>query len=176
MIKRIWLHNITRWDVRLFRFIFDRNGRMLLDRFFFLISKSADGYLYAIAAILLLVAEPRTGNMFFASALVAYGLKILLYLIIKRWVRRKRPFENIEGIRFMIAPPDQFSFPSGHTAGAFVFAILFGHFFPIVSVPLLIWAALVGYSRIYVGVHYPTDVLAGSILGILCAKAGLLIH
>ncbi|KAB2879496.1 phosphatase PAP2 family protein [bacterium] len=174
MIKQIWLDNITRWDVLLFRIIFNRNGKMLLDRFFLMISKSADGYLYAIAALLFFLIEPRTGNMFFTSAIFAFGLKVALYLVIKRWVRRKRPFDNIAGIRFLIAPPDQFSFPSGHTSGAFLFAVLCGHFFPIISVPLLLWSTLVGISRVYVGVHYPTDVLAGSILGILCAKAGLL--
>lgn len=175
MIRRIWINNITRWDIQIFRFIFDRNGKAFLDRFFFLISKSADGYVYAIIAILFLLIDAQTGNRFFTSAVFAYGLKVPLYMLIKRWVRRKRPFDNLEGIRFLIAPPDQFSFPSGHTAGAFVFAVLIGHFFPIVSVPLLMWGALVGYSRIYVGVHYPSDVLAGSILGVVCAKTGLMI-
>lgn len=173
MFKRIWLNNITQWDVILFRFIFDRNGKTLLDRFFLLISKSGDGYIYFIAAVSFFLVDPRSGNMFFTSAALSYGLKVPLYMLIKRWVKRKRPFDRIEGIRFLIAPPDQFSFPSGHTAGAFVFAILIGHLIPIASVPLLIWAALVGYSRVYVGVHYPTDVLAGAILGTLCAKAGL---
>ena len=175
MFKRIWQSNVTQWDILLFRYIFDRNGKSLQDRFFLLISKSGDGYMYAMAAVFFILVDPRSGNMFFTSAALAYGLKVPLYMLIKRWVKRKRPFDHIEGVRFLIAPPDQFSFPSGHTAGAFVFAILIGHFIPITSVPLLIWATLVGYSRVYVGVHYPTDVLAGSILGTLCAKAGLLI-
>lgn len=174
MIRRMWINNINRWDVQIFRFIFNRNGRILLDRFFFLISKSADGYLYGVAALLIFFVHPAAGNTFFTSAVFAFGLEVPLYILIKRWVKRKRPFDNLEGIRFLIAPPDQFSFPSGHTAGAFVFAVLLGHLFPIFSFPLLFWASLVGYSRIYVGVHYPTDILAGSILGILCAKAGLL--
>jgi len=100
MIKRIWINNITQWDILLFRFIFDRNGRVLLDRFFFIISKSADGFLYAVIAVLFLLIDSHTGNRFFTSAILAYGLKVPLYIMIKRWVRRKRPFDTIEGIRF----------------------------------------------------------------------------
>ncbi len=175
MNRRIWLNNIIYWDLLVFRFIFDRNGRTLLDRSFFLISKSADGYLYAIAAVMLLFITPQSGQLFLKAGLLSYGMKVPLYMLIKRRVRRKRPFDDLEGVNFLLAPPDEFSFPSGHTAGAFVFAIICGHLFPLSYAPLLLWASLVGFSRIYVGVHYPTDILAGALLGVLCAKIGLLV-
>ncbi len=159
--------------MRLFRAIFERNGIETVDRIFFMITRSADGHVYAGAAVWLWLIYDKTGKEFFTTALIAYGIKVPVYMIVKRLIKRKRPFDSMHGIRFLIPPPDQFSFPSGHTAGAFVFAVLMGHFFPALSIPWLVWSALVGISRIYVGVHYPSDVIAGAALGVLSAEFAL---
>ena len=90
-------------------------------------------------------------------------------------MKRPRPFQKLEGLAGLIMPGDRFSFPSGHTAAAFVIASLIGFCYPAAQVPACLWASIVGFSRIYLGVHYPTDVLAGACLGTLSAKAGLLI-
>jgi undecaprenyl-diphosphatase len=58
------------------------------------------------------------------------------------------------------------SFPSGHTAFSFTQAVIYSHHYPKMKVPLFIYAAIVGFSRIYLGKHYPTDVLGGAVLGI----------
>jgi undecaprenyl-diphosphatase len=68
-----------------------------------------------------------------------------------------------------IIPSDQFSFPSGHTSAAFVMATLIGYFFPLLILPAFAWAFLVGLSRIFLGVHYPTDILAGMAIGLFTA-------
>lgn len=164
---------LHRWDTIAFQTIFGLNGKALFDRSIYWISKSGDGYIYGLIGILLLLLEPTHGRNFFMTALMAYALEIPLYTIIKRTIKRARPFNTIPGMKFLIAPPDEFSFPSGHTAAAFLMAILLSHFYPAVQVPALIWALLIGFSRIYLGVHYPTDVAVGAVLGYVVAKTSL---
>jgi undecaprenyl-diphosphatase len=81
----------------------------------------------------------------------------------------------VSGVHQRVSPSDQFSFPSGHTAAAFVIATLISHFFPALLVPVYFWAFLMGVSRIYLGVHYPTDILAGLVIGIISAFAGIMV-
>ncbi|HDZ11068.1 MAG TPA: phosphatase PAP2 family protein, partial [Bacteroidetes bacterium] len=70
-------------------------------------------------------------------------------------------------------PPDQYSFPSGHTAAAFLMAQLLGYQLPFLVLPLYILAGLIGYSRIYLRVHYPLDVFFGAVLGFVSANFAL---
>ncbi|MEC8880451.1 MAG: phosphatase PAP2 family protein [Pseudomonadota bacterium] len=73
-----------------------------------------------------------------------------------------------------IKPAGRFSFPSGHTAAAFVMATLLGIFYPVVATLALAFALLVGLSRVLLGVHYPSDIAAGALLGTSCAMIGSL--
>ncbi|MCB0832248.1 MAG: phosphatase PAP2 family protein [Bacteroidetes bacterium] len=166
--------NMLQFDTWLFLYIFELTDSRFTKKLFYTISKSADGYIYAVCAVCILLLDHQRGVAFLMSGVIAFSLETSLYFLIKKSIRRKRPFETLEGIRFLIQPPDKFSFPSGHTAAAFVFATLVGTFYPVVFIPLVAFASLVGFSRIYLGVHYPGDVLAGSVLGILSARIGLL--
>ncbi len=172
MIKRLW-HSGVYWDTVLFSAIFDLNGWRILDRFFFAVSRSADGFAYPTACLLVLRSQPSIGLSFFSAALAGFAVEIAVYKIAKHLVKRSRPFRALPDIHHLIAPPDQFSFPSGHTAGAVLFALLAAHFFPAFGMPLFLWAALVGFSRIYLGVHYPSDVCTGAILGLASGKIAL---
>lgn len=160
------MNTIIAWDINLFLHIFNWNGRTTLDRLMKFITRSGDGYLYPILGVVMLLLDWETGWKVVLAGLLAFAIELPFYKIIKGKTSRLRPFEAIPGIINLIHAPDKYSFPSGHTAAAFIMAIVIGHGIPILIIPLVIWAALVGLSRIYLGVHYPTDVLVGMMIGI----------
>jgi undecaprenyl-diphosphatase len=166
---------ITAFDIILFKRIFALNGKYLRDQYFLTLSKSGDGIHYFFIAVFLVLTNMPNSLLFFETALIAFAIKIPMYLLIKKNVKRPRPFEALSGIHFKIVPPDRFSFPSGHTAGAIIFGLLLIHFYPVLLIPVTIWAFSVGISRVYLGVHYPTDVLAGAVLGSFSVYLALII-
>ncbi|HLP18169.1 MAG TPA: phosphatase PAP2 family protein [Bacteroidota bacterium] len=106
----------------------------------------------------------NTGVLLSASEVLTYGLKHILKITVKR----PRPYEDLADVHVNnIGSADEYSFPSGHTAGAFALATMLTlrHPKPIVYIPAFIWAGMVGYGRVYNGVHYPSDVLGGAVLG-----------
>ena len=107
-----------------------------------------------------------------ASLLVSTGISLSL----KYSIRRKRPFVVYNDIQKM-APAGPLSFPSGHTTAAFATATSLSLAFPkwYVVAPSFVWAAAIAYSRMHLGVHFPSDVLAGILIGagssMLCYEA-----
>ena len=91
-------------------------------------------------------------------------------VLLKNLVARTRPYEVIEGLTYLVKKPVDYSFPSGHTGTSLDTAVVLFLSFPKkYSFWFLVLAVLIGFSRLYVGVHYPTDVLAGAIIGTLIA-------
>lgn len=103
------------------------------------------------------------------TAVVALLLSLLVNnLILKNAVARIRPYDAVQALQPLVARPSDFSFPSGHTASSFAAAAVFFRELPRRwGVLFLILASLIAVSRLYVGVHYPTDVIFGMISGIL---------
>jgi undecaprenyl-diphosphatase len=89
-----------------------------------------------------------------------------IFVLLKRVSRRKRPCELEPHCWASILPPDQFSFPSGHTITAFAITMTLGSFYPDFQLGLLLIAVSIAASRIMLGMHFLSDVLAGSVIGI----------
>src|SRR3954452_2512260 len=138
-----------------------------LDRSLALLSRSADhGVLWVIAAGVLAAAGGRAGRAAAASGLGSTGLtSLLVNQGVKRLVRRPRPPLGVSVAR-PIPTPATTSFPSGHAASAAAFATAASAELRVLRVPLGLVATAVGFSRVYVGVHYPLDVVVGAAVGL----------
>ena len=163
------IQNIDHIDTVFLNKIFNLDEKKLYATLLPWVSRSADGYYYPLIPLFLFFIDPYMALSFLIKAVVAFSIELPLYKIIKRCVKRNRPYEAQKGIKNRIMPSDRFSLPSGHTAAAWVIAILLGLHVPFLIIPLFVWAALVGVSRVYLGVHYPTDILAGFFLGTMSA-------
>jgi undecaprenyl-diphosphatase len=132
-------------------------------------TRGGDGWLwYALGAILLLFGgEDRF--MAVGAAAFAAGLGIALFLRIKKATGRKRPCAIQPHCWAKLLPPDQFSFPSGHTITAFAVAVTLSLFYPELAPGFLFCAVSIAASRILLGMHFLSDVVAGAAIGTLLA-------
>ena len=128
-------------------------------------TRGGDGWLwYAMGAILLLFGGEQRFYAVGAAALSA-GIGIALFLRLKKATGRKRPCAFEPHCWATLLPPDQFSFPSGHTITAFAVSISLSLFFPSLAIGLIFCALSVAASRIMLGMHFLSDVVAGAAIG-----------
>ena len=128
------------------------------------ISRTADGHLYVVLGLAASLAAPDA-PVFVSTLVLAFALERSLYWLLKNSLRRRCPADALPGFRSLIIASDEFSFPSGHTSGAFLFVTLMLLQFGPLLAPLYLWAVAVGCSRVYLGVHFPTDTVIGALLG-----------
>ena len=135
------------------------------------VSRMGDGGLWGML-ILGLLLSPLPGATRCALHMMGVGLVgVGLYLLVKRRAGRPRPCVRLTGLTVCARPLDEFSFPSGHTLHAVSFAIVTTAYFPMLGALLSGFAVATGLVRVVLGLHYPSDVLAGAALG--AALAGL---
>jgi undecaprenyl-diphosphatase len=116
--------------------------------------------------MLVLAACGGTRGAFAAAHMLATGaVALALYRWLKRWTRRPRPFCCCDGVVAHVPPLDEFSFPSGHTLHAVSFSIVALAYFPVLASLLFVLCALIAASRVVLGLHYPSDVLAAIAIG-----------
>jgi len=150
-------------DEKLFARFF--HGKLRLKKWAQKISRSADGLLYLMLPLLYWLMNPVQGRTFFKLAFAAFVIERIIYYVLKKNLKRRRPPAVIPGFRSLVTPSDEFSFPSGHTSGAFLFSTLCVMWFGGIALPLYLWSSFVGFSRVLLGVHFPGDILAGAAIG-----------
>jgi undecaprenyl-diphosphatase len=157
-------------DIKVLDMLNKRFRYALLDKIMPLITALCNGGFIWIAISIYMISREDyeiEGYMIITSVVVT---TIIGEGIIKHIIKRTRPFIDLIENKLLISKPITYSFPSGHTASSFAAAGIFLAMDNKFSILVVILASLIAFSRIYLNVHYPTDVVTGVILGILCSR------
>lgn len=127
--------------------------------------------IFALGAIVAwyLVSRDRVKREIAIQAALATGFALIIVSVISHFVGRLRPFLASSAVHLLVSPPLKSSFPSGHTSAAFAMAFVLMMIGPRVGVVAFVCASLIALGRMAVGVHYPTDIVAGVLVGLLSA-------
>lgn len=167
------LQQINQWDAELCRFCNRQSRYLSVRNLFRTVSRLGDGiFWYALMAGLLL--RYQSGALPAVTHMLIVGMVCTpIYKLIKGKALRPRPFNVYPSIVCTGKTLDQFSFPSGHTLHAVAFSIIAVAYFPSLLWLVLPFTVLVALSRPILGLHYPSDVLAGAAIGATLATASL---
>lgn len=163
---------ITNMDFAILDFIAEYLRCGVLDFFLPLVTHLGDGGWFWIVLTLVLLIPKSTRKYGGAMALALIFDLLLCNITIKPLVGRVRPYDLRQGMELMITAPHDYSFPSGHTAASFAGSGALYFMKAKGRIPALILATVIGFSRLYLFVHYPTDVVCGAILGLICGFLG----
>ncbi len=168
-----WLRDAERLDVAVYAAI-AATPTPALDGAMARLTRAADYSRLSIsAAAVIATVGGRRGRRAAVNGLASIGVTAtVVNLALKPLGGRRRPERVAEQVPVarQARMPVSTSFPSGHSAAAFAFATGVGYVLPVVSIPLQGLAALVAYSRVHTGVHYPGDVLSGALTGTVIAR------
>jgi undecaprenyl-diphosphatase len=128
-------------------------------------TRGGDGWLWYAMGLAILALGGKTRFEALGAAGLSSALSILLFTRLKRMTGRRRPCHIQPHCWATLLPPDQFSFPSGHTMTAFAVAIPFALFYPTLAIGLFFCALSIAASRILLGMHFLSDVVAGALIG-----------
>ena len=163
------LANDTGWCLRA-NHLCARSG---LRRYFAAASRLGDGVFWYALMLAMVLLDGLDGLMASAHLAATGAIALMLYKLLKRWTRRPRPYASDVRIRAWIAPLDEFSFPSGHTLHAVAFTLVALAHYPMLAWLLIPFTASVAASRVVLGLHYPSDVLAATGIGTALAALSL---
>ena len=148
--------------------------RRAVRAFFAAVSRLGDYPAWVGFGLVCLVQQGTQAPVFVVQTLLTATLGIVVYKLLKHRLVRERPYIRHSGhIECGTAPLDRYSFPSGHTLHATSLAMLYGSYEPSMLVVLIPFALLVAASRVILGLHYPSDVVAGAAIGAAIAATSI---
>lgn len=167
------LETLTQIEEVILLWIQENIRNPIANRFFTFITRLGDaGFIWIIISLVLLCKKKtrKVGAMCLTALVCSFFVN---NLVLKNVATRMRPFNHNEGLLPMIDKPTDYSFPSGHTASSFAVGILlYKYLKKPYGIVAMVLAILIAFSRLYLGVHYPSDVLVGMISGIFMAFLG----
>ena len=173
VVQNRLLQQLAQVDETLFLKLFNGNSPNWLKVSALGFSKSGDGGLYLLLAVLLSWLGTEQQPYLGLTLLVGFLIERPIYYVAKNSFARIRPCDCLVKGAYIV-PSDRFSLPSGHSAGAFLVAVILSQYFPVFSWLWLSWAAGVAASRVLLGVHFPADVVIGALIGSSCGVLALM--
>jgi len=168
---------LTRFDLleRRLCVLINRGARpRWVGRFFVLVSRLGDGPVWIGLMAVLAFTQAGAGRIAALQMAITGLVGLSLYKFLKSRLVRERPFIVNPAIEASTPPLDRYSFPSGHTLHAVMFTIIAVAWFPLLAALLIPFAVFIALSRVVLGLHYPTDVLVGALIGWGLAEIALL--
>ncbi len=150
------------------------NQYRLIRDWFRLISRLGDGVFWYALMTAIIVMQQAEGIQPVLHMLAAGLTGTVVYKWLKQKTHRPRPFQVRQDVWVVGKPLDHFSFPSGHTLHAVAFSVVAMHYYPELAIVLMPFTIMVAMSRVILGLHYPSDVLAGATIGYVIAQSYLM--
>lgn len=160
------LHHLSEWD-REACIRFSRLGQIAsVHKLFWIVSRLGDGYFWGILTLALCLYSAQKAIPFLLHMALTGIVCFVLYKWLKTKTSRPRPYQASGDVALGDRPLDQYSFPSGHTMHAVAFSVVITAFFPELFWVVVPATLLIAASRVVLGLHYPSDVIAGALLGL----------